>query len=243
MQGQKTGSPLRDAFTLVELLVVIGIIALLISVLMPALSRARESAVTVSCTNQLRQLATAFIMYTSENKGYFPPGNMKSAQNNSISSYYTNPLAIQKYLNMKRDATTIDIIRSEIYYCPKYPRNEPFTAPLTYGQSRAYGYNDWLADEDRYDPYGPSWKSIPITKVKRSSSVVMLYDGPYVYPFYLFDRFGDITDNHKPGANIAFVDGHVQGGYKGLGSTTNYYLYLPHDKYGGISMWPYQYPF
>jgi len=59
-------------FTLVELLVVIGIIAILMSVLLPSLSRARESAKRVQCLSNLKQISTAFFMYTEENKGWFP---------------------------------------------------------------------------------------------------------------------------------------------------------------------------
>src|SRR6185436_18051575 len=62
----------RIAFTLVELLVVIGIIAVLISVLLPALARARESANSLKCLNNLRQLGLAMVMYTGENRGSFP---------------------------------------------------------------------------------------------------------------------------------------------------------------------------
>src|SRR5438046_69540 len=62
----------KAGFTLVELLVVIGIIALLISILLPSLNRARETANRVKCASNLRQLGQAILLYANENKGAYP---------------------------------------------------------------------------------------------------------------------------------------------------------------------------
>jgi prepilin-type N-terminal cleavage/methylation domain-containing protein/prepilin-type processing-associated H-X9-DG protein len=63
----------RAGFTLVELLVVIGIIAVLVSILLPSLNNARRSARDVQCASNMRELANSMVMYAGENKGKYPP--------------------------------------------------------------------------------------------------------------------------------------------------------------------------
>lgn len=156
MTNQKLRKIRRDVtgFTLVELLVVIGIIALLISILLPALSKARNQANEVACASNLRQLGIALTMYATET-GYYP-GNLTNV--NGI--YAIWPTRLRAYMKGNQ----------KVFRCPS--ENHDYDWPVgstaaptanmadtgngyKFGESLlvenvakfSYGYNDWGAGQ------------------------------------------------------------------------------------------------
>ena len=152
----------EKGFTLVELLVVIGIIAVLISLLLPALQKARTQARTVSCLSTVRQLGTAFLMYTNQHRRSIPfyqatedtgiwIGQLRAVYS-AIDQHRICPEAWESYGPVTGN-------RTGTAFRAWGPSNYPFMQK----QMGSYGFNGWLYYYNTANPRrrGSPWSGAP----------------------------------------------------------------------------------
>lgn len=219
---------MKNKFTLVELLVVIAIIAILSSMLMPTLGKARSVARNVSCVSNLRQIAQANMLYASDNDEFSVPYNTASGMGAAGDMWMGESLGGGTY-DLTRNNLLGPYLGDEygVMICPDVILDG--TPEAVEGGGGGYGYNaNWFGSYN-------NMKSVKLAAVKRPSKTIIFGDnartsmGPYTYdppqyvPLMNCKKKPDGTEyttgtthfRHSEKANIAWVDGHVTSEHVG----------------------------
>jgi len=218
-QGIAALFPTSGAFTLLELLVVVGIVSILAGLSLAALAKTKSIAQGAYCANSLRQLGAATQMYLTDNNHVFfnyyqgvPGGRLWYFGFETTAS-----------LSSPEGSRTIDVTQSPLYpyvlnvggieVCPAFPYGQAIWKPKYKGASWGYGFNTFLSGTNSLIRTQPSQVIVfgDCAQVNTFQAPATPKN-PLVEEFYMLDNVS-LTAHFRHGAlaNMLFLDGHVQG--------------------------------
>lgn len=228
-------SPAPSRFTLIELLVVVAIIAILASLLLPALARARDKARNTGCINNARQQGLAILMFADDKDGWMPGSGYSSTRGTGIGHVVrmTDP-------KPPRTSDNVPLQKSALVSQGYLPDGAAFTCPLgvrmtsKFQNSRTYLVHNWnvtflyrynleLCGTDKATDFTPLWPGQPkppkVSSTDKPASTMLLIDGVHTADYA--DRAGQVTpaarrsfygsavhDDTQRGVT-GYVDGHA----------------------------------
>ncbi|MEO0588870.1 MAG: type II secretion system protein, partial [Planctomycetota bacterium] len=223
----------QHAFTLIELLVVISIIALLIGILLPALGAARDTARTMVCLTQQRDIGMAADAYAIDHDAELPTHGGPNGERVFNGKNVRWPNLINPYYGKSDKGSTADVADFDHYYCPENLRINPDALAIG-----SYGYNvffhgqevpgnffnpgkqrTWRSKDQIDNPAElPLWGDTGVTDptgLGETGGYSMGYSGPHAIAEVNYGWDGPVNNggpspNHNGATNYLFADGHAK---------------------------------
>jgi prepilin-type N-terminal cleavage/methylation domain-containing protein len=205
----------RRAFTLIEMLVVMAIIAILAAMLLPALAAAKEKARAISCRNNLRQWAVALHLYATDHQDYIPPfGSLTPAATETVGWYSQLPeeIRLAPYVEMPWRTNAQAALGGSIWICPSNPNRSNGEQLFHYCENAeveafvpvVVGLDD--ADDATGPYFGVAGPAFRLSFFKDTSALVFMFDNK------TYNAYGQssavYTSLHSGGWQSVFLDGH-----------------------------------